>query len=186
VLAFSAIQNNDKVGLIIFTDDVELYVPPSKGRKHALRVIREVLFFEPKGRATNIPAALHFLNGVTKRRAVVFLVSDFMATDYESALRIANKRHDIIAVPVTDPREEVLPDVGLVAVRDAESGREALVDTSNARLRQRYREEALQRARQRDQVLQRNRIDSIHVRTDRPYIDEIHRFFRMREKRYAK
>lgn len=185
VLAFSAIQNNDKVGLIIFTDVVELYVPPSKGRKHVLRVIREVLFFEPKARSTNIPAALHFLNGVMKRRAVVFLVSDFMAEGYEAALRIANKRHDIIAVPVTDPREETLPDVGLVAVRDAETGKEALIDTSNARLRQRYEEEARQRARQRDLILQRNGIDSIHVRTDRSYINEIHRFFRMREKRFG-
>ena len=122
VLAFSAIKNNDKVGLIIFTHEVELYVPPNKGRRHVLRVVREVLYFKPKGRGTNIPEALHFLNGVTKRRAVAFLVSDFMEDDYEIPLRIANKRHDIIAVTVTDPREEELPDVGLINVQDAETG----------------------------------------------------------------
>lgn len=185
VLAFSAIKNNDKVGLIIFTDQVELYVPPNKGRRHVLRVIREVLFFEPMGRGTNIPEALHFMNGVTKRRAVAFLVSDFMEDDYEVALRIANKRHDVIAVTVTDPREESLPDVGLINVRDAETNREVLVDTSDKAMRDRYANEARERARKRDAILQRTRVDPIHVRTDRSYIDEIYRFFRMRERRYA-
>ena len=185
VLAFSAIKNNDKVGLIIFTDEVELYVPPDKGRRHVLRVIREVLFFEPKGRGTNIPDALHFLNGVTKRRAVAFLVSDFMEADHEIPLRIANKRHDIIAVSVTDPREEELPDVGLVNVRDAETGREVLVNTSDRDVRKRYAEEAALRARERDEIFRRTRVDAIHVRTDSSYVDELYRFFRMRERRHA-
>ena len=185
VLAFSAIQNNDKVGLIIFTDEVELYVPPKKGRRHVLRVIREVLYFKPKGVGTDIPEALHFLNGVTKRRAVAFLVSDFMEADHEPALRIANKRHDVIAVTVTDPREEELPNVGLVHVRDAETGREVLVDSSNARVRREYAEAAAKRAKERDEIFRRTRVDSIHVRTDRDYIDEIYRFFRMREMRHA-
>jgi len=183
VLAFSAIQNNDKVGLIIFTGDIELFVPPGKGRKHVLRVIREVLFFEPKGRGTNIPNALHFLNGVCKRRAVTFLVSDFMADDYENALRIANRRHDVVAVCVTDPREEVLPDVGLVGVTDAETGQETLVDTSDGRVRKAYEESARKRAEERDDILKRTKVDAIRVRTDRGYVDEIYRFFRMREKR---
>lgn len=185
VLAFSAIKNNDKVGLIIFTDDVELYVPPKKGRNHVLRVIREVLYFEPKGHGTDIPAALHFLNGVTTRRSVAFLVSDFMAQDYETALRIANRRHDVIAVCVSDPREEVLPDVGLLSVRDAETGQETLVNTSDPDVRRRYERAALDRARQRDEVFRRNRVDAIHVRTDRSYVEELYRFFRMREKRIA-
>lgn len=185
VLAFSAIKNNDKVGLIIFTDNVELYVPPAKGRKHVLRVIREVLFFEPKGTGTNIPEALHFLNGVTRRRAVAFLVSDFMAEDYETALRIANRRHDLVAVTVTDPREEFLPDVGLINVRDAESGKINLVDTSDTALREEYAKEARRRAAKRDRLFRRNGVDAIHVRTDRSYISEIYRFFRMRERRYA-
>ncbi len=185
VLAISAIKNNDKVGLIIFTDDVELYVPPSKGRRHVLRVIREVLFFEPKGRKTDIPGALHFLNGITKRRAVTFLVSDFMADGYEVPMRVAAKRHDLIAVVVSDPREAELPNVGLLNVRDAETDREALVDTSNASVREQYALEARKRAAERDRILRRNRVDAIHVRTDRPYVEEIYRFFRMRERRYA-
>ena len=185
VLAFSAIQSNDKVGLIIFTDDVELYIPPSKGRKHVLRVIRDVLYFEPKGVGTNIPGALHFLNGVTKRRAVAFLVSDFMAEGYEIPLRIANRRHDLIAVTVTDPREEALPaDDGLMAGRDAETGRETLVYVDEE-YRNAYAGAARERARARDQVLQRTRVDAINVRTDEPYVGEIYRFFRMRERRYA-
>ncbi len=185
VLAFSAIKNNDKVGLIIFTDEVELYVRPDKGRRHVLRVIREVLYFEPKGHGTDIAEALHFLNGVTKRRAVAFLVSDFMDPDHEVPLRIASKRHDIIAVSVTDPREEELPEVGLINVRDAESGREVLVDTGDRGVREAYADEARERARERDEIFRRTRVDAIHVRTDRPYVDEIYRFFRMRERRSA-
>ncbi len=185
VLAVSAIKNHDKVGLIIFTDEVELYVPPSKGRRHVLRVIREVLYFEPKGRGTDIPGALHFLNGVTKRRSVTFLVSDFMATDYENALRVASRRHDVIGVAVSDPREFALPDVGLVWVRDAETDREVLVDTADKSVRERYAKAAIRRHRERDETLRRTRVDAIHVSTDKPYVDELFRFFRMRERRYA-
>ena len=185
VLAFSAIKNNDKVGLIIFTDGVELYVPPNKGRKHVLRVIREVLFFKPKKRGTNIPEALHYLNSVIKRRATVFVVSDFMAEGYESVLRVTNKRHDLIAVSVSDPREETLPNVGLAAVRDPETGEEALVDTADARVREHYALHARHRAQVRDDIFRRTRVDAIHIRTDRPYISELHRFFRTRERRKA-
>jgi len=185
VLAFSAIKNNDKVGLIIFTDEVELYIPPSKGRRHVLRVIREVLFFEPKGHGTSIPTALHFLNGVTTRRAVAFLVSDFMADDYELPLRIANRRHDIIAVTVTDPREETIPDVGRVSLRDTETGREVVCNTSDARFRKEYARAAAERAKKRDQIFLRTGVDAIPVRTDKPYVTELYRFFRMRERRYA-
>ncbi len=183
VLAFSAIKNNDKVGLIVFTGEVELYVPPSKGSKHVLRVIREVLYFEAKGTATDIPKALHYLNNVVSRRAVVFLVSDFMAEDYEAALRVANKRHDLIAAVVADPREEVLPEVGLVSVRDAETGREALVDTGDESVRTAYARAAVERAQARDELFRRNKVDAMHVRTDASYVDEIYRFFRMRERR---
>lgn len=185
VLAFSAIKNNDKVGLIIFTDGVELYIPPKKGRSHVLRVIREVLYFEPTGTGTNIPEALHYMNNVIKRKAVVFMVSDFMDTDYESALRIANKRHDVIGVSVTDPREEKLPEVGLVAVRDAETGVESLVNTSDPKVREAYTTAAQKRALERDETFRRCKVDLMHVRTDASYIDEIHRFFRMRERRSA-
>jgi uncharacterized protein (DUF58 family) len=185
VLAFSAIKNNDNVGLIVFTGDVELYVPPKKGRQHVLRVIREVLYFEPKGVGTNIPAGLHFLNGVTKRRAVTFLISDFMADDYEAMLRIANKRHDLIAVAVADPREETLPNVGLVAVRDAETGEEALVDTRDPVTRREYEKAARARVEKREEIFRRTRVDAIHVKTDSPYVEELYRFFKMREQRYG-
>ena len=185
VLAMSAIKNNDRVGLIIFTDDVELYIPPDKGRRHVLRVIREVLYFQPRGVGTNIPEALHFLNGVTKRRSVAFMVSDFMADNYEAALRIANRRHDLIAVTVTDPREESLPNVGLLNVRDAETGREILVNTADSKLRSLYELKSRKRADDRSTIFRRTRVDSIDVRTDTPYIDAIHRFFKMREKRHG-
>jgi uncharacterized protein (DUF58 family) len=185
VLAVSAIKNNDKVGLIVFTDEVELYVPPSKGRRHVLRVIREVLYFEPKNRGTDIPGALHFLSGVTKRRSVAFVVSDFMADDYENALRVASKRHDVIGVVVSDPRESVLPEVGLVWVRDAETGREVLVDTADQGVRERYSKAAIKRERVREDIFRKTRVDAIHVSTDRGYVDELYRFFRMRERRYA-
>lgn len=183
VLAFSAIKNNDKVGLIIFTDQVELYVPPSKGRKHVLRVIREVLFFRPRGTGTDIPAALHYMNTVVRRRAVAFLVSDFMDEEYETALRIANKRHDMIAVVVRDPREEELPDAGLAHVRDAETGREVLVNTSDPVVRDAYAKEARRRAREREEIFRRTGVDAMQTWTDRPYVDEIYRFFRMRDRR---
>jgi uncharacterized protein (DUF58 family) len=185
VLAISAIKNNDKVGLIIFTDEIELYVPPSKGRRHVLRVIREVLYFQPKRKGTNIPEALHFLNGVTKRRCVTFLVSDFLASGYEIPLRVAARRHDVIGVVVSDPREEVLPNVGLLCARDAETDRETLVDTSSPIVRKQYAEAARLRHKEREQLFRRCKVDAIRVCTDRPYIEEIYRFFRMRERRYA-
>ncbi len=185
VLAFSAIKNNDRVGLIIFTDTVELYIPPDKGRRHVLRVIREVLYFAPKGHGTNIPEALHFFNNVTRRHSVAFIVSDFMAEEYESALRIANKRHDVIAVTVTDPREETLPDVGLLNVRDAESGRETLVNTSDSKMRSLYELKGRKRVEERGMIFRRTRVDAIDLRTDTPYIDEIRRFFKMRERRHG-
>ena len=183
VLAFSAIKNNDKVGLIIFTDRVELYVPPSKGRKHVLRVIREVLYFRPRGTGTDIPAALHYMNSVVRRRAVAFLVSDFMAEDYEIALRIANRRHDMIAVVVRDPREEELPAVGLAHVRDAETGCEVLVNTNDPAVREAYAKAARRRAREREEIFRRTGVDAMQTWTDRPYVEEIYRFFRMRERR---
>jgi uncharacterized protein (DUF58 family) len=171
------------VGLIVFTDDIELYVPPQKGSKHVLRVIREVLYFEPKGKGTDIPKALHYLNNVIRRKAVVFLVSDFMADNYETALRVANRRHDVVAVTVTDPREHTLPNVGLVAVRDAETGRETLVNTGDARVRAAYEKETRAMLQKRDEILRRNRVDTMHTSTDTSYVEEIYRFFKMRERR---
>jgi uncharacterized protein (DUF58 family) len=185
VLAFSAIKNNDRVGLIMFTDEVEKFVPPKKGRPHVLRVIREVLYHEPYRSGTDIGSALRYLDRVTTRRSVVFLVSDFMTEGYEQMLRIANKRHDVIAVKVTDPREETLPDVGLIRLEDAETGETMLVDTSDESVRRGYAGES---ARRRDMLRKTMRsmgLDSIDVRTDRPYVEPLIRFFRLRERRMA-
>lgn len=185
VLAASAIKNNDKVGLLIFTDDIELYVPPKKGSRHVLRVIREVLYFTPRGIGTDIGKALGYLNSVIHRKAVVFLVSDFMTEGYETALRVAGRRHDLIAITISDPREWILPDIGRVSVRDAETGRESLVNTSDPQVRDDYELAAGQRVKQRDAILRRNRVDIMHATTDKPYLEEIYRFFKMRERRQA-
>ncbi|MCH7995867.1 MAG: DUF58 domain-containing protein, partial [Planctomycetes bacterium] len=131
VLAFSAIRSNDKVGLILFADTVELYIPAKKGTKHVLRIIRELLYHQPQGRGTDISEALSFLNRVTRRKAVCFLVSDFLASEYEPALRIARRRHDLIPIVVTDPREMTLPNVGLIELEDPETGETALIDTTS-------------------------------------------------------
>ena len=185
LLAFSAIKNNDKVGLIMFTGDVEKYVPPKKGRPHVLRVIREVLYYEPVDRGTDLVAALEFLNRVTTRRCVVFLVSDFIAEGYEKVLRVVSKRHDVIAVTITDPREEALPGVGLIELMDAETGELKLVDASDRRARAEFARLAGEAVQGRQAVFRSTGIDSINVRTDRPYIEELLKFFRMRERRYA-
>jgi len=185
VLAFSAIKNNDRVGLIMFTDGVEKFVPPKKGRPHVLRVIREVLYHEPQRRGTDIAVALEFLERVTTRRCVVFLVSDFLTSGYETALRIAGKRHDVIAVTIADPREEVLPDVGLIELDDAETGETMLIDSSDETVRRRYTREAGRRRTALEQMFRSMSLDRIDVRTDQPYVEPLIRFFRQRERRLA-
>lgn len=181
VLAYSAIKNNDKVGLLIFTEAVELFVRPGKGRKHILRVIREVLCFEPKGTGTNLSGALDYLNQVVVRHSIVFIVSDFMAAKYEAALQITRRKHDTIAVAVDDPREFILPNVGVIAVRDLETGVESLVDTGSRALREAYEEDGERRRQHRSALLKRARVDLVEVGTDTGYVDALHRFFRMRE-----
>jgi len=183
VLAFSAIRNKDKVGLIIFTDRIEKFVPPAKGSRHVLRVIREVLYFQPEGEGTDITLALEYLNRVTRRRSIAFLVSDFKAEDYEKALTIANKRHDMIAVMVKDPRERELPPVGLINLRDAETGEDCLVDTSDANLRRRYRETGEREEEETIKLFRGGGIDFIRISTDQPYVPELMRFFKRRERK---
>jgi uncharacterized protein (DUF58 family) len=183
LFAFSAITNNDKVGLLMFTDQVELTVPPRKGTRHVLRVIREVLAFEPRGRGTDLAMALEHLSHVSKRRGVVFVLSDFLDLHARLALKIANRRHDVVAVVLEDPRDHALPDVGLIALQDAESGARLVVDTGDARVRQAFAERAAARCRERDRMLRGVDVDAIVVRTDRPYTEALLRFFRMRERR---
>ena len=184
VLAFSAIRNNDKVGLIMFSDAIELFVPPKKGKTHVLRVIREILYFTPKGRRTDIPAALRFLDQITTHRSVTFLVSDFIADNYAKMLRVANQRHDLVAVAITDPREIEMPGIGIVELEDAETGSRLLLDTSHAPTRQRFHEMALRRQRERAQLLRSCGVDLVELRTDEPYLKPLIKFFSMREARH--
>ena len=183
VLAFSAITNNDKVGLVIFTDGIERALRPRKGVHHVLRVIREVLSLEPVGRGTDIPAALEHLAHVTKRRCVVFLISDFLDAGWRTALRIAARRHDVVAVVLEDPRERVLPAVGLVELEEAETGTRYVVDTGSARVRDAFARRAAEARDERDRTLRSANVDAIVVRTDQPYTQPLLRFFRMRERR---
>jgi uncharacterized protein (DUF58 family) len=185
VLAFSAIRNNDKVGAIIFTDRVELFIPPKKGRKHVLRVIREMLFFRPEHRGTDIGGALDYLSRVVRRRAVVFLLSDFVGPDYARPLRVANRRHDLVAITVTDPAEEEVPAVGLVHFVDAETGREELRDTSSPRFREETRRWRADFLEARERTFRKYAVDRVDVRTDRPYTEALIAFFRRRERELA-
>src|SRR5262245_47711533 len=183
LFAFSAITNNDKVGLLIFSDRIEKAVPPRKGTRHVLRVIREVLSLDPAGRGTDLGGALEHLGRVTKRRAVVFVVSDFLDPRCRLALRLAVRRHDVIAVVLDDPREATLPDVGLVELEEAESGTRYVVDTGSARVREAFASRAAAARTERDRMLRACDVDAIGVTTDRPYAEALLRFFRMRERR---
>lgn len=183
VLAFSAIRNKDKVGLILFTDRIEKFIPPRKGVRHVLRVIRELLYFKPEGRRTDITCALEYLNKVTIRKTVSFLISDFITAGYEKPLQIANKKHDVIAVMVGDPREKEFPPVGIIEMEDLESGEAVLIDTRNLVSRNEFN---MLTNKQREDTLNKFRqagIDCIQVNTKKPYIEALMRFFRMRERR---
>lgn len=183
VLAFSAIKNNDKVGLIAFTDHVEKFIPARKGTTHVLRVIREALYLKPEGKGTNISAALDYLSKVTTRKTVTFIISDFYAENFKKSLSVANKRHDIVAVSVTDPREVELPNVGIMQFEDAETGKVRFVDTTDSKTRLAYADNAAARLKERQRLLRSINVDSIDIRTDLPYTKSLYTFFRMREKR---
>ncbi len=185
LLALSAIQNNDKVGLIIFTDGVERYVPPRKGKSHVLRVIRELLHHETQRSATDIGGVLEYLLRVAKRRCVAFLVSDFLAdqTRFERPLKLAGKKHDLIAITVSDPREIELPSVGILELEDAETGELILIDTASRAVRSSFHRESDSELEGRRDLLRRTDIDHIEVSLDKPYLDALVRFFRMRERR---
>jgi uncharacterized protein (DUF58 family) len=182
-LAFSAIKNNDKVGLTCFTDRVEKVVPARKGLRHVLRVIRELLYHEPAGRGTDLAGALEHLNRAVRRRAVVFVVSDFQAAGYERPLRAARRRHDVIPIIISDPRELDLPDAGLIELVDAETGERAVVDTASRRFREAYAARARALADERDRLLRRMDIDCIRVQTGESFVEPLTRFFRQREAR---
>jgi uncharacterized protein (DUF58 family) len=183
LLAFSAIKNNDKVGLIVFTDTIELFIPPAKGLSHVLRLIREVLGFRPKGKRTDIALALDFLGRVTHKRAVVFLVSDFLGEDFAKPLGVVAKRHDLVAIALSDPREMGLPKVGLLELEDAETGECVVVDTSNETVRREYERLAQQRRERLLSLFRSRGIDHIELLSGRDYVRELTLFFRARERR---
>jgi len=183
VLAFSAIKNNDRVGLIIFTDQVEHYLPPKKGRKHVLRVIRDLLNFRPTQRTTSITAALDYLNRVLKRRAVVFLVSDFFDRNLKKPLTIANRRHDLVAISVGDPREEDLPPIGFLEFEDAETGEVVVVDTYDKQVRAAFAKASRGDRAQRDTMFQSLSVDHINLRTGESFVKPLTRFFEERARR---
>ena len=184
VLAFSAIQNNDRVGLILFTDDVETYIPPKKGLAHVLRVIREVLYFKPKNKGTRIIPALDFLNHVTTRRSVTFLISDFMADEQlKRSLSITSKKHDLISVVIGDKRKQALPAAGIVDWVDAETGRRLLVDTSDPAVRRVFAEQQMQRRENLRELFRSCGVDCIEANAGEPYDKELIKFFRLRERR---
>jgi len=184
LLAFSAIKNNDKVGLIIFTDQVEKFVPPKKGKSHVLRVLRELLYHQPQSSQTNIAGALEFLNHVARRRSVVFLVSDFISEGYEKALQIANKRHDMVAITVTDPREVELPAIGFIELEDAETNEIFVLDTNDHGIRDSFSLQTNSKRQTREKLFKSMNIDAIDIFTNQPYIEPLMRFFRVRAKRF--
>jgi len=183
VLAFSAIKNNDKVGLLLFTDRIEKFVSPKKGRAHILRIIRELLSFQATGTSTDITKALEYFNHVSKKRSIAFLISDFIDDGYDKILRIISRKHDVIAVELSDPREMALPNAGLLVLRDAETGEQRVVDTSNAVVRNEFERHWRQRRLDRRSIFVRSKVDAIEVRIDRPYIKPIVDFFKLRERR---
>jgi len=187
LLSFSAIKNNDKVGLIVFTDTIELFIPPAKGTSHVLRLIRELLYFDPgktrEQTGTDIALALDYLGRVLHKRGVVFLVSDFLDENFEKPLRVLARRHDLIAVTVSDPHELALPDVGLLEIQDAESGEIVVIDTGSKTVRSRYKRLAEEKNRALSDLFQTTGIDHIQLLTDHDYVIDLVKFFRKRMKK---
>jgi uncharacterized protein (DUF58 family) len=183
LLAFSAIKNNDRVGLILFTDRIERFVPPKKGRSHVMRVVTEILNANPQGEGTDLGVALDLLGGIGKRRTVAFLISDFIADHYEKPLKLVSARHDLIPIQIIDPREAELPDVGLALIEDLETGELIEVDTSDLKLRANYAREAKRQRAAREHLFRRLQLDHVTVSTDRDFVKPLSEFFRLRQRR---
>lgn len=180
VLGFSALQNNDKVGLILFSDRIEMYIPPKKGRQHLLRIIRELLYFKPSGKQTDINIPLEYLPNVIKKKSIAFILSDFISRSFEETLRIASRKHDVIGIHIHDPAESVLPDAGLIKMRDAETNVVTLVDTSDPAVRRAYELSYAHRILDFREQFKRSQTDTMSLATDQSYIQELHRFFKQR------
>lgn len=183
LLAFAAVKNHDKTGLLITTDTVEKFVPIKKGRMHVLRVVREILYYKPIGKKTRIAAAFEYLHKFLTRTAVVFVISDFMDKDYQKSLKILSRKHDVIAVHLKDRREENFPDLGLVEVLDVETGKVSLMDMSNKKSRAHFENEARKRQEELDKLFKQLGIDKVEVSAESSYVEPLMRFFKLREKR---
>ena len=183
VLAFTAAKNNDKVGLLIFTDQIELYIPPKKGSSHMLRLIRELLYFKMPRRTTKISLALDYIAKVIHKKATIFLVSDFIESDFKKSLSLLNKRHDVIAVPVRDKVEMSMPRIGLIELQDAETGEIILIDTSSRKFHDQYGNKSLSRFNELKSLFRSINVDCIPINTDKPYIQDLVQFFHMRHRR---
>ncbi len=179
-LAFSATQNNDKIGLILFSDEIELYIPPKKGRSHVLRIIRELIEFEPKSKQTDVSQALKFLSGTQKKKAIVFLISDFMTDEYEHTLKIASKKHDITGIRVYDIREEKMPNVGMVSMLDAETGQTVLVDTSSKSVRLHYEKYYQDKVNYFKETFSKSGSGTVNTRVDESYVTKLLGYFKSR------
>ncbi len=184
VLAFSALKNNDKVGMILFTDKIEKFIVPKKSRLHTLRIIREVLSFEPTGKGTNIKIALEYLNRTIKKRSIVFLISDFNDEGYEQILKIVGKKHDLVGIVLQDPREEEIPRIGLVKFFDPETEEEMIIDTSNRNFQEWYKLKKAEIKLRRKSLFVSAHLDSININTNESYIKPLTNFFRIRERRW--
>lgn len=180
VLAFSAINNNDKVGLLLFSDQIETFIPPKKGKQHILRIIRELIDFRPAGKGTDIGKALRYLNNVIKKRSICFLMSDFLTGGYENPLKIVARRHDLIGIHIIDPREEKLPNIGLIRAMDAETGQRQWIDTSSSTVRSTYANWFQQNLTYFSKTFARSRADTISIRTNEPYVRALMQFFKKR------
>jgi uncharacterized protein (DUF58 family) len=183
VLAFSAIENNDKTGVILFSDKIELFIPPKKGKTHILRIIRELVNLEPTGKGTDINLALRYFNNMIKKRCIAFVISDFMNAGYGDAIKVASKKHDLAAIRVYDPREAEMPDLGLVRFTDAESGQTSLLDSGNANVRRDYQIWFKQTQAQTTELLNKSGVDHVTIRTDQPYVQPLINLFKKRERR---
>jgi uncharacterized protein (DUF58 family) len=179
-MAFSATQNNDKIGLILFSDQIELYIPPKKGKSHVLRIIRELIEFEPKSYKTDLAQALKFLSGTQKKKAIVFMISDFMSTNYEQTLKIAGKKHDITGIRVFDLREEKLPNLGMVSMQDAETGKIQLVDTGSKNVRMEYEKEYRQKVHYFEETFRKSGSGIVSTRVDESYVTKLLTYFKSR------
>lgn len=186
LLAFSAIRNNDKVGLLLFTDRVELFIPPKKGRSHTLRIIREILFFEPQSRGTDPALALDYLNKIVTRRAVVFFISDFQAPDFSRALAVTARRHDSIAIHIEDEREKVFPNIGIITLEDAETGEQVEINTADRTTRKRFADLIERQHSELVRTLRRNNVDTIALQTGEDYLPALRSFFKQRERRLTR